>query len=183
MNKNIIKRASAAVIVIAAAFALSACTEDARAKDEKTSEKILADLQKAQPVPQFPYSQIRQNLIEVITAQAEATATTSFFFNQGVERPIMSCPSIGFPIASTTQLTNPDQLISGSSGAVISQVEPTGTFTGDSTGTHVICRDADGRGYDVYWEGFVGAVTGPAIWSENGIELIGAPTASFSTGE
>lgn len=52
---------------------------------------------RAVPVPEFRYSQIRQNLIEITQAQAQAetTQTTSFFFNLGADAPIMVCPSSG----------------------------------------------------------------------------------------
>lgn len=178
----------ALALALGAVFGLSACTDDgsARAKDEAQSEAILQDLQKAHPVPKFKYSQYRQNLVEIVTAQAESTPTTSFFFNQGVKDPVGSCPSIGFPIPTTAQLTNPEQIGGGNSSAgyvTLPQVEPNGVFTGDSSGTYVICRDANGRAYGDYWEGNVRAVTGPAEWDGNQIVLIGAPTGKFTTGE
>jgi hypothetical protein len=176
------KKIIALLVALTAIFALSACTESARYEDEKTSEAILQDLQKAHPVPKFKYSQYRQNLVEIVTAQADATPTTTFFFNQGVKDPVASCPSVGFPIPTTAQLTNPDQT-AGSNGAVLPQVEPNGVFTGESTGTYVICRDANGRGYADYWEGFVKTVTGPAEWNGSEVVLIGAPTGTFTTGE
>jgi len=106
--KRIITGLSAIVLVAA----LSACSvEDeapsANAKDAASSATILKKAQAAQPVPQFDWSQIRQTLIDAQTAQAEATQTTSFFFNLGVVDPVFSCPSIGFPVAGTSQLTNP----------------------------------------------------------------------------
>jgi hypothetical protein len=165
-----------------AILALSACEDEqnAREADEDASEDVLRTLQRAHPVPSFERSQYRQNLVEIITAQANTTATTSFFFNQGVQDPIHSCPSVGFPIPSTAQLTNPDQISHNST--VISQVEPSGVFTGDSTGTYAICIDAEGEGYAVYWEGFVQAVTGPAEWNieRHTVELIGASSFDFS---
>lgn len=185
INKKLIALALAA----GAVFGLSACTDDssARAQDEKATEAILKDLQKAHPVPKFAYSQYRQNLTEIVTAQAEATPTTTFFFNQGVADPVSTCSSVGFPIPSTAQLTNPQQITDSYQGgyAILPQVEPNGVFTGESAGTYVICRDANGRGYGDYWEGNVKAVTGPAEWDydKKMIKLIGAPTGEFTTGE
>lgn len=185
MNKKII----ALVLAAGAVFGLSACTDDtsARATDEKATEAIMKDLQKAHPVPKFAYSQYRQNLVDIVTAQAEATPTTTFFFNSGVKDPIFSCPSVGFPIPGTAQLTNPQQITDSYQGgyAILPQVEPNGVFTGETTNTTTICRDANGRGYAVGWEGFAMPITGPAEWNaEKGVvELIGAPTAEFSTGK
>lgn len=161
----------------------TACSgPSAREQDEKASEQILQQLQKSQPVPSFEWSQLRQNLIEIQTAQANTTATTSFFFNQGVTDPVLSCPSIGFPIPGTFQLTNPWQVTGN--GAVISQVEPTGVFSGDTSATTVMCVNADGEIYASYWEGFVSTVTGAATWDTEAktIKLTGDVTGDFSKG-
>lgn len=174
------------VIMVGLLTTASACTGESVSSDEAVSEQILSDLQKAQPVPMFKYSQYRQNLIEIVTAQAHATPTTTFFFNSGVKDPVYSCPSIGFPIPGTTQLTNPEQIEDRTNGdVVIPQVEPNGTFSGETTNTTTICRDANGRGYAVGWEGFTMPITGPAEWNaEKGVaELVGAPTGEFTTGE
>lgn len=180
-----------AVIGIAAVSLLvfAGCEEQnneskARRNDEKTAAAGLVDLQAAHPTPKFDRSQLRQNLIEIITAQAETTATTTFFFNQGVIDPVHVCPSIGFPIPSTAQLTNPEQKVENHS-LTLPQVEPTGVYTGDSTGTYVICTDANGSAYANYWEGFVQTVTGPAKWDSDSkaVELIGSSSFDFSEGQ
>jgi len=168
--------------LIAPALALillaPACTNySAREKEQREASKQLADFLVNQPIPSFPYSQLRQNLIEIETAQANSTATTAFFFNQGVADPIMSCPSIGFPIPSTYQLTNPWQ----NSG--VAQLEATGVYTGDSSGTYVICIDGTGTPYAMYWEGFVSSVSGPAQWVDGQVVLTGKPSVEFSTGQ
>jgi hypothetical protein len=174
-------------IVVAAALVVglagvSACEDQksAREKDEDASEQLLRDLQKAHPTPSFERSQLRQNLVDIVTAQAEATQTTSFFFLEGVG-VVGSCPSIGFPIASTTQLTNPSQI--SRDATVIPQVEPTGVFTGTSTGTYVICVDAQGEAYARYWEGYVQTLSGPAEINEAGeVVLVGPSSFEFDNG-
>jgi len=139
-----------------------------------------------QPVPHYNYSQIRQNLIELENAQANGVQTTSFFFNQGVQDPIGSCPSIGAPIPVSDQLTNPQQVINaydnGVSQAVISQQDPTGIYTGQGSGTYVICINDSGQAYASYWEGFVETVFGPASWNTttHQVQLLGPPTGGFS---
>ena len=174
---------------------LASCKEeptkqDARKHDQAVSASILSAYQKSQPIPRFNWSQLRQNLIEIESAQAKTTATTSFFFNQGIQDPINSCPSIGFPIPATYQLTNPQQVVTSGygdsrSGTAIPQVEANGVFTADTTGTYVICIDAKGKPYAFYFEGFVGTVTGPAKWNieSHSIEITGSPSFNFSKGK
>jgi hypothetical protein len=180
------------VAVVVFAVLLAGCQGSSTAKstqqnDQAASAAGLGQLQKAQPTPNFGWSQLRQNLIDIETAQANTVQTTSFFFNQGVASPIFSCPSIGYPIPADSELTNPDQIIHGTDSdnpsQVVSQAEVTGIYTGPTTGTHVICVDPSGHGYDNYWEGFVSTVTGPATWdaSKGSIVLTGPPTAAFAT--
>lgn len=172
----------------ALALGLAACEQTPQGvKEDKAAAAAALDrLNDSQPVPSFSWSQIRQNLIEITEAQAETTQTTSFFFHMGVAAPVASCPSIGFPIPSTAQLTNPSQVIRapGDGSAVISQVEQTGIYTGDSSGTYVMCVDAQGEAYAFYWEGYVAAISGPAEWSSdsNRVELIGDSSFDFTSG-
>jgi hypothetical protein len=184
------KFAIAGAILVGLMTTASSCTDgewsSSTNNDEKISESMLQDFQKAQPVPTFKYSQYRENLIDIVTAQAQPTPTTTFFFNAGVADPVYMCASVGFPIPGTSQLTNPEKIEDRYEGDVaIPQVEPNGVFTGDTTNTTTICRDANGRGYAVGWEGFTMPVTGPAEWNSETkqVELIGAPTGEFSTGE
>lgn len=142
----------------------------------------------AQPVPHYNYSQIRQNLIELETAQANGVQTTSFFFNMGERDPIQICPSIGAPIATTTQLTNPQEQVRDPNGgsvpgsSVLAQMDPNGVYTGQSSGTYVMCVAQDGKPYANYWEGFVQTIFGPASWnySTHQAQLIGPPSFRFS---
>jgi hypothetical protein len=174
-----------ALVLVGAVLLVGACSDkkdSATDRDEAASSAALDNLQRAHPTPSFDRSQIRQNLIEIATAQAEATATTSFFFLEGVGL-ISSCPSIGFPIASTTQLTNPGRETGPrESRIVLPQVEPTGIYTGESTGTFVICVDARGDAYARYWEGYVQTVTGTAEFTDGQVNLIGPSSFEF-TGE
>lgn len=180
------KLTTTTLAVILGTFVLAAgsCQTDkteVRKADERAAVDQLAQYQQAQPVPLFSSSQLRQNLIEIETAQVNATVTTSFFFNLGVADPIHACASIGFPIPGSYQLTNPDQ--KAGDGVTVAQIEANGVYTGDTTGTTVICIDSQGRGYAHWWEGFVSTVAGPAEWSDGQIVLTGEPTAEFSVGE
>lgn len=175
------------IAIAALVLMLGGCSaakkESAVLKDEKTSDRILEQHGKAQPVPFFDYSQARQNLIEIATAQANTTQTTSFFFLEGIGL-VGSCPSIGFPIASTTQLTNPGaEKGPRESRIVLPQIEPTGVYTGESTGTYTICVDGSGTPYASYFEGYVQTVTGPAEFVDGQVKLTGKPTGDFSKGK
>jgi hypothetical protein len=165
------------------ALTLAACSNgaaDVTRNDQQNATTQLARYQKNQPVPQFDWSQYRQTLIDVESAQVHGMATTSFFFTGNGTAPIKVCPSIGFALASTAQLTNPQQgIYSSTQGSItLPQVENNGVFTGDSTGTYVVCVADSGVKYVVYWEGDVETEGGPAHWSdkEQRIVLDGAPT-------
>ncbi len=183
------RRPAIIVALLAVTLTLAACTtgNEAVREDQATAAANLDRLNDAQPVPEFTWSQLRQNLIDITKSQADTTQTTAFFFNMGVQNPVAVCPSIGFPIPTTAQLTNPNQAVRvGTAGDrhVLPQVEQTGVYTGDSTGTYVICVDAEGNAYAQYWEGFVATVAGPAEWDSvaGRIELIGPPSFDYSEG-
>jgi len=177
-------------LVVVALFVLAGCDpglSEAQREDQRVANAQLDQFQQAQPVPRFNSSQLRQNLIDIATAQANATVTTSFFFNLGVVDPVHECASIGFPIPGTFQLTNPSQgvRIRDGGAVVLPQLESSGVYTGDTSATTVICIDSKGRGYAHWWEGFVSTVAGPAEWDSETkrILLTGEPTADFSTGK
>lgn len=189
------KRIALAVLVASVALTVAACGSGnagnkAAILEYRQQGQATYALDLAQPVPHFNFSQLRQNLIELETAQATGVQTTSFFFNQGVRDPVQSCPSIGAPIPTTTQLTNPQQvqkdnaapINNGGGNAVIGQEDPTGVYSGHSTGTYVMCITADGKPYADYWEGFVQTVFGPASWNTttHQVQLLGPPSFKFS---
>jgi hypothetical protein len=172
-----IPMASAAVVALT--FSLAACSDSATRADQDATNTQLDRYQKNQPIPQSDWSQYRQTVLDVESAQIHGVATTTFFFNLGTDKPIKVCPSIGFPVASTAQLTNPDQSV-GSQGAVIAQQEPNGVYTGNSSGTYVVCVAPNGTKYISYWEGDVHTEGGPAHWDATQalIVLDGAPTVA-----
>jgi len=92
-----------------------------------------------------------------------------------------SCPSIGFPTPTTAQLTNPLQDVG--TGGPIGQLEPNGVYTGDSTGTYVVCVAPNGTKYVSYWEGDVQTEGGPAHWDDTKGQIVldGAPTVTAKT--
>lgn len=160
---------------------LSACEGTANDADERATDKQLAQYQKVQPIPFYDWSQHRETLLSVLDAQVKGTATTTFFFNQGVAAPFKVCPSLGYPVPSTTQVTSPDQH-EGTNGAVTAQMEPNGTYTGDSSATYVVCI-INGKAVPTYWEGFVHAEGGPAKWDAEQQLIVntGSPSVTVST--
>lgn len=179
------KITTAIAVLLLTVGVLTACShgDKARKADEDYSRSLLLGYQASQPPPKNKWSQIRQNLIEVQDSQIKTTATTTFFFNQGVTDPILVCPSIGFPIPATSQLTNPDQKVKGHD-LTLPQLEPNGIFTGNTSATYAMCIDAKGRPYATYWEGFVQVVAGPAKWDKaaHSVALIGAPSFTYTKG-
>ncbi|MCV7174920.1 hypothetical protein [Mycolicibacterium sphagni] len=168
---------TAALIAVTVLSGCGANSSTAAGKDQAQTNNQLDRYQANQPVPAFDRSQLRQQVITVENAQAHGVATTTFFFNQGVQEPIFVCPSIGFPIPSTAQLTNPQQALWGTNSSVtIGQMEPTGVYTGDSTGTYVECVAPSGTQFIKYWEGFVDTIGGPAHWDGHHEVLDGEPT-------
>lgn len=155
--------------------------------DKEISKEIEERYLRNQPIPKHDWSQYRQTLLEIEEAQITTIATTTFFFNQGTDAPIDSCPSIGFPLPTTAQLSNPQRTVSGphQSGLTLPSMEPTGVYTGDSSGTYVLCTDAEGRPYANYWEGFVKTVSGVAVWDDAAgrVKLTGAPSFEFTEGK
>lgn len=174
------------IAVLIAPFLLVGCTQSGVSKDKALTNTQLDRYQANQPIPQADWSQYRQTLIDVENAQIHGIATTTFFYNMGVKDPIKSCPSLGYPVASTSQITNPDQKVGGSNGNVtIAQMEPNGSYTGDSQGTYVACVATGGVPYVTYWEGHVETEGGPAHWDKANSQIVldGIPTVGTKSGK
>lgn len=150
--------------VIAAPILLGAgsCDNKAVNADRAKMNDQLQRYQDNQPNPTHDWSQYRQGVQDIESAQVHGVATTSFFFNQGSVDPVRSCSSIGYPIPSTAQVTSPWMKMDGFD-AVIPQIEPNGVFTGDSQGTYVLCVWGTKK-VPTYWEGNVESEGGPAHW-------------------
>lgn len=190
---NKTRAVAGSAVAVTMVFSLTACfgSDSSATKAQNTEQKQAANgmnaLLRDQPVHSYQYSQLRQNLQELEDAQANGTVTTSFFMNMGVQDPVMSCPSIGAPIASTTELTNPSQTVSGGNGqgyglTTIGQADPTGVYTGQSSGTYILCVGSNGAVNPVYWEGFVMTAFGPAHWDKatHNMVIDGPASSKFS---
>ena len=187
------KKVSLGVVAVLAAASLTACNDtpqtDANTTEAQQAAAGQTPLLRDQPIPVFQYSQIRQNLIEIETAQANGAVSTTFFLHMGSPDPYLVCPSIGSPIPATAQLTNPSQAVGNTGGSSayamtsIGQMENTGIYTGDSTGTYIMCVGKDGSVNPVYWEGYVMTAFGPASWDKATHTMsIDGPSGSKFTG-
>lgn len=121
-------------------------------------------LANSQPVPTFDYSQERQTLIDVESARATGATTTTALYLEGVGL-VQWCPSIGAPVASTSQLSASQQWVDlpGDESRTLYQTdqgEPTGVYVGQSSGTWTLCLDDNGKKFAVYWEGYVHSTIG-----------------------
>jgi len=171
--------------IVLAAFALvilgliiTACNgsggvTNGNAAEARTSTQDLTTYEQVQPAPHFPYSDIRQTMIDVQASQALGLVTTSFFFNMGSQDPYFICPSKGDPVPNTSQLTNPDQVLTWWHGgaqtpdqtAVVGNIDPNGLYAPSaSDGTNVMCLNGAGQPYLFYAEGPVSTVNGHASW-------------------
>lgn len=180
-----------AILLILGVSLAAACTHsnNAQTQESKAQAADSKQLDNAEPVPEYSYSQIRQTLIDAETAEAATTQTTSFMFQMGDPDPVASCPSIGYPVANTASLTNPSQPYQGGvttdGGDVVGQEDPNGIYTPTtSSGTYVICNALGGQHYLFYWEGDVMTVGGPATWdtATHSAVVTGAPTATVHIG-
>lgn len=178
--------------VVAAVLLVSASScqgpSEGQRQENAQQQAVTQQLVKNQPLPAFGYSQMRQNLIEIETAQATGVQTTTFFFNQGVADPLFTCPSIGVPIPNTSSLSNPiavelHQGTESGGNVAIGQMDPNGTYIPESsTGTYVVCLDAQARPFATYWEGFIKTVFAPAKWNTTTrqVELTGPASFKFT---
>jgi hypothetical protein len=133
-----------------------------------------------QPVPIFDSSAMRAEMVTIEAIQALGSPTTAFFFPPGQgpgvagSHPFKSCPAEGEPIPNTASLDNPlqgTQITSGTAGnssVAIDQMDPNGTYVpASSTGTYVLCDNANGSYTLTYWEGDVYDQTGTAVWDQS----------------
>lgn len=179
------------VPLVLAAMALTACDVQPSANDQEHAQQAATDRQQQinQPLPSFAYSQWKQNLTEIETAEANGVQTTSFMMgSQNDPDPIQVCPSVGVPIPVTASLSNPHQIVWSRQGGagVVGQKDPNGIYMPpNGAGTFVVCIGADGAASPVYVEGLVHTVFGPAVWdySAHQIKITGPSSFHFTKGQ
>jgi hypothetical protein len=125
-----------------------------------------------QPLRKYDYSPEKDELQQIYDSRMKVVNTWTVFYPRNA--PVTMCPSRGFPIPYTTQLTNPMQIQSGSgSGSsyamqAIPQAEPNGLYTGQTSATWVLCI-RNGKITPQYAEEQVHAYTYPVTVDANGM--------------
>jgi hypothetical protein len=175
--------AATAVVGIGLGIGLGACSHNAGNSESARQNTDSTNLENNQPLPYVTWSQARENLIDIELAQVNDVQTTTFVTHLGNPDPINSCPSIGFGIPDSANLSNPlkGTGVSGVSGAIaVGQQDPIGYYAPTSSvGTFTICLAADGTPYISRVEDNVDTIGGPATWDKatHSYSLTGAPTA------
>lgn len=119
------------------------CENKSDRVERQSVEQGQAQLVQNQPAPIFQFSLERHIMIELYKARNKATTTYSYVQSQFTGKILFECVSIGFPIAATTQLTNPMKWVG--QGATIPQAEPNGMYAPpQSSATFVPCVGPDG---------------------------------------
>jgi hypothetical protein len=166
-----------AVLVLAAlglVAILAACTSSSNGNAAEHAAQGASTnlLETNQPLPIFPSSAMRGELITIEAIEALGSPTTTFFFPPGAgpssgAKPIKTCASDGEPVPNTASLSNPLQLTGNGNGNIsVAQMDPNGTYAPtSSSGTFVLCDTAGGGTKLTYWEGDVYAESGTAVWN------------------
>jgi hypothetical protein len=159
------RRLAAALLAIVM-LTLTACTESDGSADSADRQSARDQQQhyrrSGQVVPFLEFSQDLETLRQIYILRNQEVATHSVLVaNDG--RVVDDCPSVGYPIPSTTQLTNPEYVADSFRGgyAILPQPEPNGLWTGQSMATWVVCVLPSGKRVPVYWEGLVSAYPYP----------------------
>jgi hypothetical protein len=157
---------------------LSSCgPEPTNRLESRQQEAGVMSLIQNQPVPDLGgYSFERQIVIETYLARNRTISTYAYMFTMD-GKVVEICPSIGYPIPYSTQLTAPERREPGLE-AVIPQSEPNGLYPpGDAAATLVQCVNKDGSVTPVYIEWYVLAFP-YRIQSDLQLVKIGEPSFS-----
>jgi hypothetical protein len=151
------------VVLFVIMFVLGACVPENQTTLEQEQQALgISAITNNQPVPNLGgYSFERQIVVETYLARNNTITTYAYMFAMNGEI-IEICPSIGYPIPYSTQLTNPSIPISNCTGqygcpeGVVSNPEPNGLYPpGDAAATLVQCVQPDGTVSPVYIEWYV----------------------------
>lgn len=168
------KRSASMLAVLALCIGLpltlAACDGDHSKGDQQDASDTDQQAQlydnNGQRTHSYNHSQLRATLQDVEDYEAHGVATHSFMMNKNGTLN-HECPSVGMPVHATDQLTNPLKIDWGTNASgVVAQMEKTGVFTGESSGTFVLCVRPNGSTYIDYWEGDVNTLGAPAHWDQ-----------------
>ena len=145
------------VLLVLIAFVLTSCVgSDTSAIEQSQQTGAVNAIIRNQPIPDLGgYSFERQIVIETYLARNNTIATYAYMISMD-GKIIEICPSIGYPIPYSTQLSNPARVDSYSYGITLPNAEPNGLYPpGDAAATLVQCVQPDGSVSPVYIEWYV----------------------------
>jgi hypothetical protein len=146
------------VILFVMTFVLSACGGTDTSTIERSQQQTAVNsIIQNQPIPDLGgYSFERQIVIETYLARNNTIATYAYMISMD-GKIIEICPSIGYPIPYSTQLTNPLRALGDyNTNSVVANAEPNGLYPpGDAAATLVQCVQPDGSVSPVYIEWYV----------------------------
>lgn len=172
----------------ACAMAQRPSSASSAAIEQAQQDLQMQQMLRNQPVPAFSFSLERHMLIEIYKARQRATNTFSVVQSELTGKVLWSCPSMGFPLPYSTQLTNPLQAWwqSGAheyASAVVAQQEPNGLFTpAQAEGTWVPCVDSQGRVTPVYEERKVSVFLQPMEERDGRLRPVAGTVPSLAIG-
>lgn len=180
MNRKFIVIAGAVMLAALLAACSHSSTSNGRIREAQEASAGINLIIANQPVPIFPTSELRAEMIQVEAIQALGTPTTTFFYPEGTSgasghvQPVKTCPSKGMPIPNTASLSNPEQLVpdthpghNNSTSLTMPLMEPNGIYPpAASSGTYVLCLDSNGQDRASYWEGPVETESGSAVYDK-----------------
>jgi hypothetical protein len=148
-------------ILLLLTFMLCACgTVSSNQVESQQQELGVKSIITNQPVPNLGgYSFERDIVIQTYIARNETIAT--YAYTMTLDGKIIElCPSIGYPIPYSTQLTAPEKLhnnypdtLPNSDASVVPQSEPNGLYPPDNAlATLVQCVNSDGSVSPMYFE-------------------------------
>jgi hypothetical protein len=142
-------RISLFLLLAASSATSSSCDSDHHEREDVERQQML--YVQNQPPPFFNWSLERHLMIQLYKARNERVPTYSYVVAPLTGKVVTSCPSLGYPIPATTQLTNP--LKPSGNGYALPQAEPNGLYTPPAThGTWVMCLGPEGKVEPSYWE-------------------------------
>lgn len=165
------------VLLIVLVFILTGCVNDTQHVEQLQQRDAVNSIITNQPMPDLGgYSFERQIVIETYLARNNTIATYAYMITMDGTL-IEICPSIGYPIPYSTQMTNPLRTVDDlNSTSVVANAEPNGLYPpGDAAATLVQCVQPDGSISPVYIEWYV--LSFPyRIQSDLQLQQIGEPS-------
>lgn len=125
--------------------------------EQQQQEISNQEIVRNQPPPNLGgYSFERHIVTEVYKARNQTISTYTYIMIQMTGQIVEICPSIGYPIPYSTQITSPERIEAwtGQGGyAIISNPEPNGLYPPDNAAATIVnCVNPDGSLTPTYWE-------------------------------